>query len=122
MLLVSSLWLIDGLSSKKMEDLPDSHVLSTCFMKSDWLKVKYPDAGMKCKQSHVVKCSVDQQKCLVDHHPKQTLWVLRQHACMFGHVTKMPCMPMALVVQLIIELTTMQGKEEPPETDTYKAL
>ena len=55
-----------------MEDLPDSHVLSTCFMKSDWLKMKYPDVRMKCKQGHVVKCSVDHQKCLVDHHSKQT--------------------------------------------------
>ena len=41
-------------------------------MKSDWLKMKYPDVGMKCKQSHVVKCSINHQKCLVDHHPKQT--------------------------------------------------
>ena len=55
-----------------MEDLPDSHVLSTHFMKSDWLELKYLDVGMKCKQSHVIKCSVDHQKCLVDHHPKQT--------------------------------------------------
>ena len=55
-----------------MEDLPDSHVLSTHFMKSDWLKVKYPDVGMKCKQSHVVKCSVDHEKCLVNNHSKQT--------------------------------------------------
>ena len=47
---------------KKMEGLPDSHVLSTCFMRSDWLKMKYPDVGMKCKQSHVVKCSIDHQK------------------------------------------------------------
>ena len=57
---------------KKMEDLPGSHVLSTHFMKSDWLKVKYPDVGMKCKQSNVVKCSVDHEKCLVNHHSKQT--------------------------------------------------
>ena len=28
---------------------------------------------------------------------------------------------MAMVVQLIIESTTMQGIEKPPETDTYKA-
>ena len=27
-----------------------------------------------------------------------------------------------MVVGLIIELTTMQGIEKPPETDTYKAL
>ena len=55
-----------------MEDLPDSHVLSTHFMKSDWLKMKYPAVGMKCKQGHVVQCSVNPQKCLVDHHSKQT--------------------------------------------------
>ena len=55
-----------------MEDPSDSHVLSTRFLKSDWLKVKYPDVGMKCKQSHVVKFSVDHQKCLIDHHSKQT--------------------------------------------------
>ena len=57
---------------KKMEDLPDCHVLSTCFVRSDWLEMKYLDVGMKCKQSHVVKCSVDHQKCLVDCHSKQT--------------------------------------------------
>ena len=51
-----------------MEDLPDSHVLSTLFVKSDWLKVKYLDVGMRCKQSHVVKCSVNLEKCLVNHH------------------------------------------------------
>ena len=55
-----------------MEDHPDSHVLSTCFMRSDWLKMKYLGVGMKCKQSHVVKHSVDHQKCLVNHHSKQT--------------------------------------------------
>ena len=55
-----------------MEDLPDSHVLSTCFVKFDWLKMKYLNAGMKCKQGHVVKCSVNCQKCLVDHQSKQT--------------------------------------------------
>ena len=68
MLLVRSLWSTDGLSSIKMEDLPDSHVLSTHFMESDWLKMKYPDVGLKCKQSHVVKCFVGHQKCLVNHH------------------------------------------------------
>ena len=55
-----------------MEDFPDSHVLSTGFMKSDRLKMKYPDVGMKCKQSHVVECSVDHQKYLVGHHSKKT--------------------------------------------------
>ena len=54
-----------------MEDLHDNHVLSTHFMKSDWLKMKYPDVGMKCEQGHVLKCSVDHQKCLVDLHSKQ---------------------------------------------------
>ena len=57
---------------KKMEDLHDNHVLSTRFVKSDWLKMKYPDVGMKCKQGHVVKCSVNCQKCLVNLHSKQT--------------------------------------------------
>ena len=56
----------------KMVDLHDSHVLSTHLVKSDWLQMKYPDVGVKYKQSHVMKCSVDHQKCLVDHHPKQT--------------------------------------------------
>ena len=60
-----------------MPDLHDSHVLSTHFVKSDWLKMKYPDVGMKCKQGHVVKCYVDHQKCLVDHHSKQTHLVTR---------------------------------------------
>ena len=55
-----------------MEDLHDSHEPSTRFMESDWLKVKFPDVGMKCKQSHAVKCSVDRQKCSVDHGSKQT--------------------------------------------------
>ena len=55
-----------------MEDLRDSHVLSTHFMKPDWLKMKYWIVGMKRKQGHVVKCSVDCQKCLVHHHSKQT--------------------------------------------------
>ena len=55
-----------------MEDLCDNHVLSTHFMKSDWLKMKYLDVGMKCKQGQVVKCSIDCQKCLVDLHSKQT--------------------------------------------------
>ena len=45
-----------------MADLHDSHVLSTRFMKSDWLTMKYQDVGVKYKQSHVVKCSVDHQK------------------------------------------------------------
>ena len=54
----------------KMADLHDSHVLSTCFMKSDWLKMKYPDVGVKCKQNHVVKCSVDHQKMLSRSSPK----------------------------------------------------
>ena len=74
-----------------MEDLPDSHVLSTRFMKSDWLKMKYPDVGMKCKQGHVVKCFVNHQKCLVNHHSKQTH--MGSHtACMcVCHMTKIPC-------------------------------
>ena len=62
----------DGTFFSKMADLHDSHVLSTRFVKSDWLKMKCPDVGVKYKQSHVVKCSVHWQKCLVDHHPKQT--------------------------------------------------
>ena len=65
-------WSTDGLSSKEMKDLHDNHVLNTPFMKSDWLKMKYPDVGMKCKQGHAVNCSVDHQKCLVNHHSKQT--------------------------------------------------
>ena len=56
----------------KIKDLHDSHELSTYFMESDWLKVKCPDVGMKCKQSYSVKCSTNHQKCLVDHHSKQT--------------------------------------------------
>ena len=56
----------------KMADLHDSHVLSTCFMKFDWLKMKYLVVGVKYKQSYVVKCSVNRQKCLVNLHPKQT--------------------------------------------------
>ena len=56
----------------EIEDLPDSHEPSTHFMKSDWLKMKCPDVGMECKQSHAVKCSINHQKCLVNHHSKQT--------------------------------------------------
>ena len=41
-------------------------------MKSDRLKMKYLDVGVKYKQSHVVKCPVDHKKCLNDHHLKQT--------------------------------------------------
>ena len=41
-------------------------------MKSDWLKVKYPNVEMKCKQSHAVKCSVDHQKVLSQSSYKQT--------------------------------------------------
>ena len=68
-----------------MEDLPDSHVLSTRFVKSDWLKVKYPDVGMKYKQSHVVKCSVNHQKCLDDHHLKQThMGIHAAHICIWS--------------------------------------
>ena len=55
-----------------MGDLHYNHELSTCFMKSDWLKVKCPDVGMECKQSYAVKYTVNHQKCLVDHHSKQT--------------------------------------------------
>ena len=69
-----------------MEDLPDSPVLSTHFVKSDWLEMKYPDVGMKCKQSHVVKCSIDHQKCLVDHHPKQShMGIHAVHMCAWSH-------------------------------------
>ena len=76
----------------KMADLHDSHVLSTHFMKSDWLKMKYPDVGMKCKQGHVVKCSVDHQKMLSQSSLKnKPTWVLMQHACIVGHVTKILC-------------------------------
>ena len=55
-----------------MEDLHDDHEPSTGFMKSDWLKTKCPDVGMKCKQSHAMKCFIDCHKCLVDHDSKQT--------------------------------------------------
>ena len=55
-----------------MEDLHYSHEPSTHFMKSDWLKVKCPDVGMKCKQSHAVKYFVDHQKGLVNCSSKQT--------------------------------------------------
>ena len=51
------------------------------------------------------------------------MWVFVQHACVFGHVTKIPNIKaVAWVFQLIIESNTMQGMEKPPETDTYKAL
>ena len=64
-----------------MEDLHDNHELSTCFVKSDWLKVKYLDVEMKCKQSHAVKCSIDHQKCFVNCDSKQT-HVSTHAACM----------------------------------------
>ena len=68
-----------------MEDLPESHVLTTHFMKSDWLKMKYRDAGMKCKQGHMAKCSVNHQKCLVDHHSKQThMGIHAVHMCVWS--------------------------------------
>ena len=51
-------------------------------MKSDWLEMKCLDVGMKCKQSHVVKCSVKYQKCLVDHQPKQ-IHMDTHAACMY---------------------------------------
>ena len=50
-------------------------------MKSDWLKVKCPDVGMKCKQSHAVKCSINCQKCLVNCSSKQ-MHVDTHAACM----------------------------------------
>ena len=88
-------WSTDGLSSQKMADLCDGHVLSTRFVKSDWLKMKYPDVGTKCKQGHVVKCSVNHQKFLVDHHSKQThigtytahmhIWSHDQNTCIKAH-------------------------------------
>ena len=69
-----------------MEDLPESHVLSTHFVKSDWLKVKYLDVGMKCKQSHVVKCSVYGEECLVNHNSKQThVCIHTMHMCVWSH-------------------------------------
>ena len=55
-----------------MEDPHDHHEPSTHLVKSDWLKVKCLDVEIKCKQSYVVKCSVDHHKCLVDHDSKQT--------------------------------------------------
>ena len=55
-----------------MEDLHDSHEPSTHFVKSGWLNVKCLGVGMKCKQSNTVKCSIDHQKCLVNHGSKQT--------------------------------------------------
>ena len=65
-----------------MEDLPGSHVLSTRFMKSDWLKVKYPDVGMKCKQSHVVKCSVNCEKMLSQSSLKTNPHACNVHVCL----------------------------------------
>ena len=74
-----------------MGDLHDNLKLSTRFMKSDWLNVKCSDFEVKCKQSHVVKCSIDHQKCLVNHHVNKPTWVLIGHACVVGHMTKIPC-------------------------------
>ena len=59
----------------KTGDLQYNHEPSTRFMRSDWLKVKCSDVGVKCKQSHVVKCSVNCQK--------STYW----HACVICHMT-----------------------------------
>ena len=74
-----------------MEDLHVNHVLSTSFAKSDWLKMKYPDVGMKCKQGHVVKCSVNHQKCLVNLHLKQThMGTHTSHMCIWAHDQKYP--------------------------------
>ena len=66
-----------------MEDLHDNHEPSTRCMGSDWLKVKCQDVGVKCKQSHVVKCSVDHHKCLVNQNSKQT-YMGTQVACMLN--------------------------------------
>ena len=75
----------------KIEDLHDSHEPSTYLVKSDWLKVKCPDVGMECKQNHAVTCSINHQKCLVDHHSNKPTWILIWHACIIGHVTKISC-------------------------------
>ena len=64
---------IDRLPSKTEENLPHNHVSSTRVVKlkePDWLQMKCPDVGMKCKQSHVVKHSIDHEKCSVHHHKK----------------------------------------------------
>ena len=70
-----------------MEDLHDNHEPSTHFVKSYWLKMKCPNVGMKCKQSHVVKCSIDHHKCLVECDSKQTHMGTHM-VCIVGHVTK----------------------------------
>ena len=41
-------------------------------MRSDWLNVKCPDVGVKCKKSHVVKRSINCQKVLSQSSCKQT--------------------------------------------------
>ena len=58
--------------------------------KPDWLKEKCPDVGVECKQDHVAKCSIDCEKCFVNHHKNKPTWVSVQHTCIFGHMTKIP--------------------------------
>ena len=82
---------IDGLSSKReKKNLPDRVLMLGSLKKPDWLKVKHLDVGVECKQSHVVKCSVDHEKCLVDHCKNKSTWVFMSHRCVFGHMIKIP--------------------------------
>ena len=88
---LKSLWQLKDFLPKKRK----TFLIAMCqvlllwdLKKPDWLKVEHPDVGVECKQSHVVKCSIDHEKCFVDHRKNKPMWVSMQHTYVFGHMTK----------------------------------